>query len=340
MSFIKELFGKSSSTTKLRKRLVHKNPIKRCQAVESTVMSKDPHAVELLTTALQDESAEVRKAAAHALGILGDPRAVMPLLKALKDEELKVWEAQEDALIRFGDTAVEAIAAMLDNLGGRYYSREQYVIHRAVGALGKFRSHSAEDVLRRALKKFPYSSEPARCFATSLMECLSFHPDRIVAILNDEKEREYVRSAAAWALRKCGDLAIEPLITTLNTSNRWLRATTAQALGALGDPRAVVALARALDDGYSESHEEAQRMGARIEDTYEVTIYPVKSAAAEALKSIYLVSRHATIELLTTALQDESAEVRKAAAHALGILGDHRTGPPHTSKCETQTGSE
>ena len=50
--------------------------------------------------ALEDESEDVRKVAAMALGEIGDARAVEPLTKALKDKKRDVRKAAKEALKR------------------------------------------------------------------------------------------------------------------------------------------------------------------------------------------------------------------------------------------------
>jgi len=60
-------------------------------------------AVKPLIQALEDESWEVRKRAAAALGKIGDTRAVEPLIHALKDEYWNVNKKAEEALGEIGD---------------------------------------------------------------------------------------------------------------------------------------------------------------------------------------------------------------------------------------------
>ena len=70
-------------------------------------------AVEPLIQALEDESWEVRKSAAAALGKIGDARAVEPLIQALKDEYWNVNKKAEEALGEIGEPAVEPLLQAL-----------------------------------------------------------------------------------------------------------------------------------------------------------------------------------------------------------------------------------
>jgi HEAT repeat protein len=109
--------------------------------------------------------------------------------------------------------------------------------------------------------------------------------------------REYsVRRDAAQALGTIGDpRAVEPLITALDERSPLVREAAAQALGTMGDPRAAEPLITALKD-----KEES-----------------VREAAADALVGI----GDPAVELLTIALKDEEASVRETAAATLDLLG-------------------
>ncbi|MCX8067326.1 MAG: HEAT repeat domain-containing protein, partial [Anaerolineae bacterium] len=70
-----------------------------------------PRAVPGLLEALRD--ADVRRAAAEALGRIGDPRAVPGLLKALRDADAEVRWAAAEALGRVGAPAVPGLLEVL-----------------------------------------------------------------------------------------------------------------------------------------------------------------------------------------------------------------------------------
>jgi beta-lactamase regulating signal transducer with metallopeptidase domain len=99
-----------------------------------------------LTNALQDSNAEVRRAAARALGELRDQRAVAPLLKALADQDAEVRESAAEALGEIRDTTAASalIQAVKDPNPG--------VRKSAILALANMRSTDALNAILAAMK--------------------------------------------------------------------------------------------------------------------------------------------------------------------------------------------
>jgi HEAT repeat protein len=153
----------------------------------------------------------------------------------------------------------------------------------------------------------------------------------LIAALKDENAE--VRQAAAGALGEMGDPhadAVEPLIAVLKDENVGVRQAAAGALGEMGDRHAVEPLIAALGDGNINVRRSATHSLGLIWDLQLVSDLgsidsAVRRAAAEALGD--LGDRH-TVEPVIAALQDENAEVRQAAAEALGDLGDRRAVEP------------
>jgi hypothetical protein len=121
-----------------------------------------------------------------------------------------------------------------------------------------------------------------------------------------------VRAMAAEALGELGDpKAVDPLINALKYEaydtydTYYVRASAAAALGELGDPKAVDPLINALkDDDY---------------DTYDT--YLVRASAAAALGEL---GDPKAVDPLINALKDQYSDGRVSAAKALGML--HRKG--------------
>ena len=109
-----------------------------------------------------------------------------------------------------------------------------------------------------------------------------------------------MRKAAAEALGQIGDTrAVEPLVAALkDPDDHWLRYYAAEALGQIGNTRAVELLVAALKDETTQ----------------------VREAAAGALGKIVDTRTH-VVEPLIAALKHPYANVRKAAAEALEALG-------------------
>ncbi|MEO8846453.1 MAG: HEAT repeat domain-containing protein [Kofleriaceae bacterium] len=103
----------------------------------------------------------------------------------------------------------------------------------------------------------------------------------------------------AAVLIRFGDLAVEPLITALNSaSNLNVRVWAAQVIGKLGDARAVPSLL------------------ARIHDRSDA----LRTSVANALGDLH--DARAVRALIDSVLRDPSATVRAQAAAALGRIGD------------------
>jgi HEAT repeat protein len=172
----------------------------------------DSRAVEPLAQALKDdESVEVRKKAAEALGELGDPRAVEPLAKALKDDEsVEVREEAAEALGELGDSrAVEPLAQALKD------DESVEVRKKAAEALGELGDSRAIEPLAQALK---------------------------------DSDSESVRIKAVKAFDKLGDLrAVEPLSHALGPGNSpTARQLAVMALGNIGGYKSIEVLINAL----------------------------------------------------------------------------------------------
>jgi HEAT repeat protein len=126
----------------------------------------------------------------------------------------------------------------------------------------------------------------------------------LIKALGYEKDSD-VRRKAANALGKIGDSrAVEPLIRALNDSDRDVRWHAAKALGKIGDSRAVEPLIRALNN----------------ENPY------VRYGAATSLTKIGELA----FEPLINALNESDSQVRAYSAKALGEIGDNRAAGPLT----------
>lgn len=121
--------------------------------------------------------------------------------------------------------------------------------------------------------------------------------------------KEGVTSAAAHALGEIKDArAVDPLIRALRVGRDPICSAAALSLGAIGDARAVMPLIEAL-----------RKKDVEMRD-FDYSFAGVRIAAKRAL---VLIGRPA-VEPLIEALRDEDPDVRRAAAYALGDIGDAR----------------
>jgi len=124
--------------------------------------------------------------------------------------------------------------------------------------------------------------------------------DEQLTLLNDAEPRTRLRAIGVLR-RLANSKAIEPLCQTLLSDEvPDVRARAASALGQMGDPAAIAALSRALDDSTAE----------------------VRRRAAQAL---YQISDAAAIDPLIKALSDSDRDVRRLAARTLGEIGNATT---------------
>ena len=196
---------------------------------------------ELAWLLLNHDDAEVREAAAKGLGLMGATKAVDPLREALStDEDAGVRAAAVEALGRIrGEQAVEAIleAAITD--------AEAIVRAAAVRELGEMGATEAVDEVAELLGEDIADEVRAAAAWTlgALGDDAALHP------LLDARSgdlSEAVRAAAAEALEQwsAGDL-IQALLYSEEVLERIASATL---LGERGEPEALPALARALND--------------------------------------------------------------------------------------------
>ena len=130
-------------------------------------------------------------------------------------------------------------------------------------------------------------------------------------------------------------LAVPPLIGALDDADSQVRAAAVTALGSLGDPRAVEALARAVrTDTDARVREMAAHSLGQLEDARAV---PALSAALredrdagvrnKAAWALGQIEDGAAVDALGVALRDSSVEVRRTAVWALGQIEDSRAVP-------------
>ena len=220
----------------------------------------------------------VRYEAAQKLGASSDSRAIQPLIKALPDANSKVQYAAFSGLIKLN--AGEAAAPILDLLLGSPESKIWELLKLNIGMR-----------LRTGLLDLLPHGDDA--LATQI--CAALENPTL-----DEGQR-------ALVIRMLGRTAAgdrtEQLIDILLHGSPAIQGAAAEALGYVGDPRAVGPLLLFLHDSSDE----------------------LREIAVEALGRIGHAS---AFDRVLGVLSDENEWVRRAAAEALGALGDHRAVEP------------
>jgi HEAT repeat protein/beta-lactamase regulating signal transducer with metallopeptidase domain len=295
------------------------DPVVRLAAAEGLGGLEDPRAIEALSRALRsDESVEVRRMAACALGEIEDPRAVPALAEALrsdKDDEVRRMSAWALGEIESA-TAVEALGAAL-----RDASPE--VRKTAVWALGEIESPNGVPHLIPFLEDESVEIRSQAAWALGEIES-----PRAVAALSaaiDDREPK-VREMVVWALGEIEDAsAVEGLAKALADANVGVRRKAAWAIGELdlsGEaPRALIDATRDQD---REVRKAAAHALGEIGDPAAVPALAVLARGQDnairyvAVHALMEIEDPASVEVLVELLKDADPEVRKLAAQALG----------------------
>jgi len=295
--------AKKDKSEDLVKDLIHEEDWKRMNAT-AEFLKRGPEAVTALVSALADENPRLRAEVAHMLGRIKNRAAGVPLVSLFTDPEPTVREAATEAFRHVADeAALAALVRLLEDPAHR---------DTAAAVLGRLKDPGALEPLIAMLKS---QDQTARFLAAEALEQLAdprsadawievmAYPDlrdiasrslkriselreRIVAILDRLRDNEdtvaleearigvsmdlialgrpvvadllealeddlwVVREAAAQALGLIGDLrAVEPLLRKAKTDrDMGVRESCIKALGQFGDARAIDVVVEAIQD--------------------------------------------------------------------------------------------
>jgi HEAT repeat protein/CheY-like chemotaxis protein len=213
----------------------------------------DPRAVEPLVAALQDGE-RVNEAVAWALGDLKDGRAVKPLVNALPGETQYITWVITRSLVQIGAPAIEPL---IEKMRGAWYPRERKAVVEALGQTGDKRA--VEPLIEMLQNTYPNPCRTAAWYLGYLGDNRAVEP--LVAMMQDEMKRRRLanlllatlrlydeNAGVCTAIRSLGRLrderAVEPLIATLQDESADVAWQAADALGKIGDVRALTHLER------------------------------------------------------------------------------------------------
>jgi HEAT repeat protein len=313
----------------------------RREAVEKLGALHDARATDPLIACLQDPDPAVRGAAVGVLGGWHEPRAVDPIIGRLHDPVAGVRRAAAEALGGLHDArAVEPLRQCLT-------ASEAELRRAAAAALGQLGDARAVEPLLVCLT----DKDPGTVSAT-LVALGALHDARAVAAIIPclANSDEGVRGKAVDILCQLGAPAVEPLLASLKAPKPQVRALAAEALGRLGDARAVDPLVACLKEpGAPETEslatgENAPAENKKNEDTDEPapTAAPddgtaeVRQKAAEALGRL----GRPAVEPLLACLDENDATVKGLAAETLGKIQDARAIGPLVDHLAKLSGEE
>jgi HEAT repeat protein/beta-lactamase regulating signal transducer with metallopeptidase domain len=249
----------------------------------------DTGVVNALIARLDDENADVRRAAANSLGRLKDSRAVPGLIGALKDPESKVRASAAEALGEFEDA-------------------------RAIVPLSTLLSDPSTEVKRSALEALSH-------FEGNLPS------DAIIRVLSDPDAE--VRHNAAHLAGKLHDRsATGALARLVGDPSPDVRGAAVEAIGELGDPAAAVAVVPALTDANADVRQQAmntmEQLKAPIGESTLLGLMRDRDSDVRQ-KAAHLAGDRSVVGAIPTLrrmLDDPNPDVRESAVDALGEIAD------------------
>ena len=274
---------------------------------------KSEEALDFLLQKLKDKDSSTKCRAAYRLGQLGDARAVEPLIQALQDESHHVRACAAKALGLIGSP--RAIEPLLQAL--RDHSQVRKAAAYALQGLGWK----------------PRNGREAAYYLAALgsgANEITLDADSVKPLLEAITWRETEYRIIVAALGKIRDeKAVEHLIDALQDEDPRIRMGAAAALSAIGDPRAVDALAERL------LHDEEILVRRAAAEALHKLAWKPKSDAKKAHLLIELgrwseVEKlgSAAVEPLIRTLKSSDQVGRENAAETLGKIGDPRAIQP------------
>ncbi len=260
--------------------------------------STDKAVVGVLTTALKDPDSRVRRSAADALGHIGEKArtAIPALVEAFDDMDPSVVAAAARAAGQMGTRASKAtgnLTALLDHDDARVRAAAS----ASLGNLGRRAAKSAFDLNGRLSDPDPAVRAAAAVSLGQLGPRSKASVTDLIRVLGDDDDS--VRDAASGALVRMGKKAVPNLVRALQNGNPIFLQAVVDTLGRIG-PAAAPRLSEAL-----------------LEDQA-----PDIARGYAAMALAQIANRDdSVIATLTTALEDQSVNVRMSAAEALGHAG-------------------
>lgn len=332
------------------------NPDKGFYAVAALGKIKDESAAEFLRDIVQEEMPLLKYAAVSSMGEIGSRSTVNDLKKFMCSDDPVMKRTALKALGKTGAQYIEeAFSGKMESCAEKFVMEcldedDQELRKYALTAAGYISSRQIAAVIAGSLLKH----EDGRPFAlqslvrigrkdmNSIMQLLEREElkELCCSVLGDVQNAaavpaltekasdpdENVRKSALLALGKIGgDEAVKALAQRTSDDNAEVRETIAMALGWTGSKAAVPVLAGLLRDGSRAVAENAAHALVMIngEEVRKLFIANARDKdpliREAAMISLGSISPDENIKnILTNGLRDEAANVRKAAASALG----------------------
>ena len=269
-----------------------------------------------LQLALKHNSAQVRMHAAKLIGAIQAQTAVPDLIRLLADPNIYVQDTAIAALNRIGEPAIAPLIEVLNTKAHNLIPDEDTGFSREYQYIA---SAYIDDLW---MKKYRIGTQSAAIKALGLLQTEAGAQPLINELANEELQTD-----ALAALVEMRNVAVPLLMDALKNASDEIRVQVADALGQIGDRRAIVPLIETLN---TDPHKEVKafaaiglgNMYARGENNSAVTAltnalsYDDTTAtnAAEALGKISVATEDAVQKLIIIALDKQMRETLRSAA--------------------------
>jgi HEAT repeat protein len=319
--------GGPEATQALTRTLGDADDAVRLQAVKAVgAIGKrgNSNVVIALIPRLEDAKQEIKIAAITQLEELGDRRAVIPLVAKFGDHQVEARKAAVRAVGRLGDrSAVPALIRLVSDPA-------EDVKTAAVGALGSLGAVLAIDALTEQLGT---GSDAFRTKVAYALGQIAGTPgagpsgEEAMKALVEILAQPPQRPAARDALRVAGKAAVPALVMHLQGRIKGDPSTAVQLLAETADPRATATLTAELERGRVAIPIVLRALGATGDPQALVPVLrslaskdaAIRVAAMESLRPLIGSDARAG-DVLIEHLADEDLELRVLAAEYLGLL--------------------
>ncbi|MBA3392089.1 MAG: HEAT repeat domain-containing protein [Deltaproteobacteria bacterium] len=273
---------------------------------------------------LEDAKSEVRLATIQQLEELGDRRAVIPLVARFADTTPSVRRQAVSAVGKLGDrSAVPALIRLMND-------PTEDVRTAAVGSLGNLGAIDAIDALTEQLTS---GSQAFRQKVAYALGQIAGRPgagkagEEAMRTLVIQLQKPEYRQGAKEALRVAGKAAVPALVLHLQGRIDGEPATAVELLGEAADARATATLAAELERGRVAMPKVLRALGATGDPQALVPVLralaskdsSIRLAAMESMRPLVVADARAG-DVLLEHLADEDLEIRVLAAEYLGIV--------------------
>ena len=216
----------------------------------------------------------------------------------------------------------------------------------ALAANGKPATPAEPGEVKRLAETLAAADDSARkAAAQRLAELGDTAAGTLADLLRDPQTPRALRAAAAEGLRAIGRPATPALLRVLADENPYVRATTAEVLGAIGDRTAVRSLTQSLGDREPAVRDRAAwALGLLGDPGVAPSLADLLRRDASldvrmtAVTSLGRLSCRAAVEPLIEGLQGEPARLRATSARALGGMGEMLASGVRGEICRSKAG--